>query len=151
MGHARAHAPQAEHVLLVDVDTVGGQEFGVQDAVLLQPGDDRHVVLVDAIVSFQLCLGHVGVQRHVEGAGQIGTGQQQFRRGRIPGVGSHSRLDERVAVPVLDEAAAEQERVFERLGVRRGEDEDRLPQQGAHADLGHLLGDRLFIIEHVGE
>jgi hypothetical protein len=103
------------------------------------------------LLSASSFVSHVGVQRHVEGAGQIGAGQQQLRCGRIPGVGGDGRLDERVAVPVLDEAAAEQEGVFERLGVGRGEDEDRLAQQGAHADLGHLLGDGLFIIEHVGE
>ncbi len=130
---------------------MGGQQLCVQDAVLLQPGDDRHMVLVDAVVGLQLRLADMGVQRHVEGAGQIGAGQQQFRRGRIPGVGSHGGLDERVAVPMLDEAPTEQQGVLERLGVGRGEDEDGLAQQGAHPYLGHLLGDGLFIIEHVGE
>ncbi len=151
VGHARAGPPQAEHVLFIDVDAMGGQELGVQDAVLLQPGDNGHVVQTDAVVGLQPGLADMGVQRHVEGAGQVGAGQKQFRRGRIPGVGGHGGLDERVAVPALDEAAAELERVLERFGVGRGKDQNRLAQQAPQADLGHLLGDGLFIIEHVGE
>ena len=76
MGHARASPPQAEHVLFVDMDAVGGQELGIEDAVLLQPGDNRHVILIDAIVGLQPRLADVGVEGHIEGAGQVGAGQQ---------------------------------------------------------------------------
>ena len=62
MRHADAVPQQDVHLVLVDVHAVRGDDLGIQDAVILQPGHDGHPMLGQVVLYLLLGLGDVDME-----------------------------------------------------------------------------------------
>ena len=96
-------------------------------------------------------LGQVGVQRHVELAGQLGARPEDLLGARVRRVRRDRRNDQRMPLPAGDELARARQRVLEARGVGRRELEHRLRAQRAQAGRRRGFGDRFLEVVHVGE
>ena len=74
MGDAGAVIVEGVDLALVDMDTVGSQDFGLKQPLLLDVRDNRHIVIAAHILDFYGGLGQVRVQGDVEFSSQLGGG-----------------------------------------------------------------------------
>ncbi len=63
--HASPIVGQDVHVLVVDMDAVSSDDFGLEQADALQPAYRRHVLFFDTFLHLEGCLGNVDLERNV--------------------------------------------------------------------------------------
>ena len=104
MGDGRVAIVQDVHLVLVDVDAVRRQHFRVEQPDIFHVRDHGHAEFVQAVLDFQLGLGEVDQQRHVEFARQIDAALERLVGIRIRRVRRDGRRDQRMTAPLFDEA-----------------------------------------------
>jgi len=142
---------QRVDLAVVDMHTVCGHDPGLEQALLLQVGHDRHLVLVAAGVHLVAGLGNVDLQGHLVRQGQLGRRPEDLLGAGVGCVGRHRRDDGRMVLPPLDEGLGSCEGLLEGVCVRGREAEHGLTQDGAQAGLGGGLGDVVLEVVHVRE
>ena len=133
MRDAGAGVLQRPDLSFVDVHAVGRQHARVEQPLFLDPRHDRHAVLAPGLLDLERRFRQVGVQRHVEFAGQLGARPEDFRGAGVGRMRCDRRDDQRVPLPARDEFARARQRVLEARGVRRRKLEHRLAHR-ARAD-----------------
>ena len=86
---------------VIHVHAVGGQDLALEEAELLQPGDDGHVVGLPPLLHFLFRLGDMDMKRDVELERQIDASAHDGRGAGIGRVRRHRGDDERVILPAL--------------------------------------------------
>ncbi len=112
VGDAGVRVLECVHLTAVDMDAVGGDDFGLQQPLFLHPGHHWHIVGLPPLLDLLGGLGDVDVEGDIVFLGQIGAGVQDLSRARVGGMRRDGGDDQIVVLPSLDKAAGGVERVL---------------------------------------
>ena len=135
MRNASTRMLQRADLTKVHMYAVRSDQFGVEQALFAYIRDDRHAILIAHVFHFEGGLGQMGVERHIEFLCQVSCGAQDLLRAGIWCMRGNRRDDQRMVLPLLNELARHQERIFVRIRVRCGKLHHGLPTDGAHAGI----------------
>ena len=132
-------------------NTVRGHHVRAQEADFVEILHRRHAVVLQAVFPLFFHFGGVNQDGRMIFAGEGGCILQRFLRAGVNRMRRHGGMDQRVALPLLQESFGVGQHFSFGLIVGRGEIDESFAQHAAHAGGFGLLRHRVFEVIHVGE
>jgi len=79
MGDARTGMLERANFTLINVHTVGGDDFSVKDALFFYPWNYRHAILLAHFLHLLFCFGDMYMKWHIKFKRELGAGFENLR------------------------------------------------------------------------